>query len=366
MNEGEDGMRIAIYGLPCAGKSTLISEMGIAQAGSADEDAVIERHFAFPSENGFDIGFTEKDAERCDVFAYLDTAPEIILERIGQSEEHRPYRDMTAEGVTAWRDFEVSTLRSECFARGKEFIILDPRFDCVQEFLEGLLDGSILTSPQVSRMAADRILGSTDKHTIILCDGDRTLADIDLTLSLDLPMLMDLSHAFYGDRYTTFQFWLVYKLYGTLPQLGVKMREAADKVSLNKPLLDDLSKIDSYRVVITAGLEDLWSYAIEKTYAFSMAIGTDVGAVRNISQFAKGYIARYLREAGREVIALGDNMVDYRMLLEADRGYVIAHLKKNAPLQRTILNGSKLKQPSSNEIKFEGVEEVRSIHEDSD
>jgi len=360
-------MRVAIYGLPCAGKSTLISKMGLAvHPYGAEEDAVAERRFAFPSENGFDIVFMEQDAECFDVFAYLDTAPEIILERLGQSDEHRPYRDMTAEGIEAWRDFEVSSLRSECFARGKEFIILDPRFDCILEFLEGLLDGTILTSPEVSRMAADRILGSTDKHTIVLCDGDRTLADIDLTLSLDLPVLLDLRDAFYGDRYTTFQFWMVYKLYGTLPQLDEKIREAADKVPLNKPLLDDLSRIDSYRVVITAGLEDLWSLAIEKTDAFSMAIGTDAGAVRNISQFAKGYIARYLREAGREVIALGDNMVDYRMLLEADRGYVIAHLKKNAPLQSAVLNGSKLKQPSSNEIKFEGVEEVRSIYEDSD
>jgi len=57
--------------------------------------------------------------------------------------------------------------------------------------------------------------------------------------------------------------------------------------------------------------------------------------------------------------------VDYRMLMGADRGYVIAHQKKNPVLQKAVLGGTKLKQPASNEIKFEGVEIVSSIHKDA-
>ena len=350
-------MKIAIYGLPCSGKSTLISKIR-----GTDKDAIAEGHFSFPSDGGYTR--SPADSDSYDVIAYLDTAPEIILDRMRQSEENSTYSDLTPEDLVSWRDFEVSNLRSECFSEGKEFVILDPKFDKMQEFIEGLFSGNILTSPQVSRLAADRILQSTDKHTIILSDGDRTLSDIDLTLSLDLPRLMDLRDLFYGDRYTTFQFWYVYNIYREVPHLAEKMRKRSEDAHLNRPLLDDLSQIDSYRVVITAGLEDLWSYAIEDT-AFDMAIGTDVNAYRNMSQFGKAYIARYLKDAGREVIALGDNMVDYRMLLEADRGYVIAHQKKNPVLQKTVLNGTKLKQPASNEIKFEGVKTVSSIHEDA-
>ena len=54
------------------------------------------------------------------------------------------------------------------------------------------------------------------------------------------------------------------------------------------------------------------------------------------------------------------------MLLEANRGYAIAHQKKNPVLQKAVLGGTKLKQPASNEIKFDGVEIVNSIHEDAE
>ncbi len=391
-------MKMVIYGLPCAGKDTLISKIEFAThvKGSqwlneccggkfrsldpiqqnvlrkqfarfikeSTDNIVVDGHFAFPSEGGFTTVFTNDDADCYDVFAFLDTAPDVILKRIKQSEKNTIYSDLTVEEIRSWRDFEVNNLCSECYKMGKEFIILDPRYDCILEFLEGLFNGDILTSPEVSRIAADRILKSTDKKTIVLCDGDKTLSNTDLSLSLDLPRLIDLKEVFNGDRYTTFQFWVVYKIYRDLPQLDTKMREAAARVQLSRPLLDDLSKIDSYRVVVTAGLENLWAYAIKHSDLFEMAIGTDVGAIRNMSQFGKAFIVRYLHEAGRKVIALGDNMVDYRMLLEADQGYVIAHLKKNASLQRTLLDGSKLRQPSSNEIKFEGVKEVNSIHED--
>ena len=64
------------------------------------------------------------------------------------------------------------------------------------------------------------------------------------------------------------------------------------------------------------------------------------------------------------MIAVGDNVVDYYMLLEANRGYVVAHEKKNASLQTILLKGTDLKQPHSNQVKFDGVTEVNSIHED--
>jgi hypothetical protein len=367
-------MKIAIYGLPCAGKDALIHQLDFAtharlddlrkQCKDSDDDIIAGGCYSFPSENGYRKVFTEWEADCFDVFAYLDTAPEIILQRISSASRDCPYRGLTAEDLEQWRNFEVSNLRSECLRMGKEFLILDPKFDCLAEFLKGAFDGSILTSPQISRLAADRILSSADKHTIVLSDGDKTLTDYDLTRSLDLPILFDLRDVFYGDRYTTFQFWYVYRVYGKLPQLDEKMREAADAAVFNSPLIDDLSKIDAYRVVVTAGLEILWSYAAERTGIFGMAIGTDKEATRNMSQFSKALLVRYLREAGHEVIALGDNMVDYQMLKEADHGYIISHVKRNPVVQRTIVNDRGLKQPASNKDPFDGVPVVKSIHED--
>ena len=117
-------------------------------------------------------------------------------------------------------------------------------------------------------------------------------------------------------------------------------------------------------MIVTAGLEDLWSEAAVFSGVMDMAVGSKSNGHSNMSQLGKAFLCRYLREAGFEVIALGDNMVDYYMLKEADKGYVIAHAKKNATLQRTVLHGTVLKQPAYNQTKFEGVEEVNSIHED--
>ncbi len=168
-------MKMLIYGLPCAGKSTLISKIDFASHidGSAG-DIAIEKHFSFPSEEGYSITSSDNVSDSYDAVAYLDTAPDIILERMKQSEDYNRYSDLTEEDLVSWRDYEVTNLRSECFSKGKEFIILDPKFDKILGFLKGIFKGSILTSPQVAKLAADRILQSTDKHTIILSDGEGT------------------------------------------------------------------------------------------------------------------------------------------------------------------------------------------------
>ncbi|MBR2254848.1 MAG: hypothetical protein IJ856_03380 [Candidatus Methanomethylophilaceae archaeon] len=391
-------MRMVLYGLPCAGKDALVSQMDFvdrikesdwldAQSGggfinlspqerqelrrrfidiieTSPHDVAVNDCFSIPSENGFSQLFTKDDSRCYDVFVYIDLPAEVVLNGIAGYGKESPIPLMSVEDVLAWRDSEVSELQSTCMALGKEFIIFDPKFDPSLEFFKGLFEGRILTAPQVSRLAADRILGATDEPVILISDGDKTLADYDLTRSLEVPVLVDLIDVFRGDRYTTFQFWAVYRHYTDLPGLDQKKREAAEAVMFNLPLLNDLAQIHAYKVVVTAGSEDLWTYAAVKSGVFDMVIGADNDARRNMSRFGKALIVRYLREAGRHVIALGDEIVDFDMLEEADRGYMIAHLKRNASLQAAVSNGTKLKQPSSNEVKFDGVQVVDSIHGD--
>ena len=179
-----------------------------------------------------------------------------------------------------------------------------------------------------------------------------------------MPEELKVHKAFEGDRYTTYQFWKVRQPYATLNDLEDRYAPALANIHFDGSVLEDLSKIDGLKVIVTAGLEDLWSRAAVLSGVMDVAVGSKTNGLCNMSQLGKAYLCRYLRESGFEVIALGDNMVAYSMLMEASRGYTIAHAKKNATLQNTVKSGTKLRQPAYNQIKFEGVQEVVSIHED--
>ena len=393
-------MKFVLYGLPCAGKDYLLERMPFiehikgsewlnAQCGGKfremPEDKqnalrikfieyvkemdfrniIVDGHYAFPEGDGFRKAFTESDGDCYDVFVYLDTPVETIFNRIQDSEKNTIYSKLTQSDLQVWRDYEVDALFHEALVRGKEFILLDYDLDNIITFMSGMADGTIRTAPQVSRANADRVIEATGgKRRIILSDGDKTLTITDLTKSVPVPEELKVHGVFDGDRYTTYQFWRARQTHASLDDLDERYEQALSNVEFDEPILNDLSKIDGWKVIVTAGLEGLWQKAAELTGVMDMAVGSDPKGYSNMSQLGKAYFCRYLREAGFEVIALGYNMVDYYMLMEADRGYIIAHAKRNATLQSTVLSGTKLRQPSSNQTKFEGVEEVNSIHED--
>ena len=393
-------MKFVIYGLPCAGKDYLLSKMPFIQhikgsewlnahsdnrfrelPGKEQEDlrkqfvqsvnsietgnVIVDGHYAFPNGDSYRQAFTDSDGDCYDVFIYLDTPVETIHERIQGSDKNTIYSHLTISELQAWRDYEVSGLFEEVLRRGKEFILLDNDVDSIIRFMKGLADGSVLTAPQVSRMNADRVIdAAVGKRRIVLSDGDKTLTVEDLTKSVSMPEELKVHKAFEGDRYTTYQFWKVRQPYATLNDLEDRYAPALANIHFDGSVLEDLSKIDGLKVIVTAGLEDLWSRAAVLSGVMDVAVGSKTNGLSNMSQLGKAYLCRYLREAGFEVIALGDNMVDYYMLMEASRGYTIAHAKKNATLQNTVKSGTKLRQPAYNQIKFEGVQEVDSIHED--
>ncbi len=393
-------MRIAFYGLSCSGKDYLLSKMPFiehikgsewlnAHSGgrfrelSSDEQDILRRefigyirscsdtnvavdgHYAFPSEGGFDIAFTEADGDCYDVFAYLDTPSEIIRSRLQESEKNSRYAELSVEAIESWKQFEIEGLRRECLERGKEFLLLDGNIENVCCFIRGLVEGRILTAPQVAKRSADQILAASGSRLIVLCDGDKTATASDLTKKVfEYAGVSADNNVFSGDKYSTYQFWLSHRDIAPVENIRNFFGTIVENADVEDDLLKDLSMIDGFRVVVSAGLEELWKAVADRTGIFDMAIGSSIDVSSNISQLAKAFLVRYLHSAGREVIAVGDNVVDYYMLLEADKGYVVAHKKKNTSLQKLLLNGTVLKQPRSNEIKFDGVAEVNSIHED--
>lgn len=393
-------MKMVLYGLPCAGKDYLLSRLDLVRyvkgsewlnslcdnrfrelaegekvrlrkafiryvSAIESENVVVNGHYAFPKNGGYDVVFTEEDGECYDVFAYLDTPVEVVHERMQKSEKNAPYAGLSVGELQAWRDFEVDALFREALKRGKEFILLDDDLENALCFTNGLLEGEFSTSYEVAGYFAKSIAEAAgDRKRIILADGDKTLTVGDLTKSVSSEDELKAYKVFDGDRYTTYQFWKVHQIHRAMNDIEERFGQALAVAEFDRAVLDDLSQIDAFKVVVTAGLMDLWTGAAAMTGVMDMAVGSDTKAFDNMSQLGKAYLSRYLREKGYEVLALGDNMVDYYMLTEADRGYLIAHAKKNASAQRTVLGGTKLKQPKYNQIKFEGVAEVNSIHED--
>jgi phosphoserine phosphatase len=280
------------------------------QVSSMGSNIIVYAHLPPVGSGEAETFFRQYDRGLYDVFVYLDVDDDVVDDR---------------------RDSEILLLHSECLRLGKEFIIINRGYGLETEFLEGILDGSILTAPAAAREAADRIIGSSKGRRVVLSDGDDTLMDIDLTMSI-LEQSAPTRDPFSRRRYTTYQYWLAYRT-NEVPDIESAFERAVSNSSFVEPLMEDVSAIDALRVVVTGGIDDLWRRALDGREGFGTVAGSRADGTACMSQFAKVLLARYVRQAGIEVIALGDSMVDYYMLLEADRGFVIAHRKKNPSLQ---------------------------------
>ena len=148
-------MKIALYGMPCAGKSTLMDRITDAKVingsqelrricggsflelseeekhqvrikyteyinGLNDEVIVSDGHYSFMET----VAFTEADGELYDIFIYLYCSPENLKERYALSEKNGKFAGESIESLRQWQEFEINNLREECHRRNKDFCIL--------------------------------------------------------------------------------------------------------------------------------------------------------------------------------------------------------------------------------------------------
>lgn len=145
-------MKIALYGMPCAGKSTLMDRITDAKiingsqelrcicGGSFselseeekhqvrikyteyinalnDEVIVSDGHYSFMET----VAFTEADGDLYDIFIYLYCSPENLKERYALSEKNAKFAGESIESLRQWQEFEINNLREECHRRNKDF-----------------------------------------------------------------------------------------------------------------------------------------------------------------------------------------------------------------------------------------------------
>lgn len=148
-------MKIALYGMPCAGKSTLMDRITDAKVingsqelrricggsflelseeekhqvrikyteyinGLNDEVIVSDGHYSFMET----VAFTETDGELYDIFIYLYCSPENLKERYALSEKNGKFAGESIESLRQWQEFEINNLREECHRRNKDFYVV--------------------------------------------------------------------------------------------------------------------------------------------------------------------------------------------------------------------------------------------------
>ncbi len=364
-------MNIGLYGLPTSGKNTLIEKIidnklfHLPGSGTLKKlsksllfkefdktvesekiflrkefikyarqlnytNIIVDGHYSFMD----NVVYIQEDEKFYDIICYLDTAVNVVIERIQHSEKNRKFSNLSYEDINWWRNLEIENLKKYLFMADKEFIILDNNENDLVDFFTLIKNNNFVKSYDIARTICNNILLQCgNKDVIILTDCDKTLAKEDMTVKCfdytDKHM-NDLNNIFTDDAYSLYQFWKANKYFSIDSKL-LDMDSIISNINLNKELVDDikLSKKDNSNIFVaglTSGVYEVWAYINNKYNICDEIYGGNFtkDSTVLISDFVKGYIAKQLKKYGKKVIAIGDSMVDILMLLEADTGIIYA------------------------------------------
>ena len=193
-------MRIALYGLPCAGKTFLLQTINFCKvinggeelkkySGSISEKRAefllwlnseenknyfIDGHFQFIKNGNVETVFTNED-KIFDVFMYLYQEPSVIFDRILKSEKNQKYLPTTIESISLWQNDEISKLREICHKSNKDFYIIDDcknGYENLIPFCMDVLDG--FSNLDFAKRICNEI--NFDSKQVTLLDGDKTIS----------------------------------------------------------------------------------------------------------------------------------------------------------------------------------------------
>lgn len=349
-------MKYVLYGLPCAGKTTLMDELSIPVIHGSTElnrmasgrfsdlsDAekeelriryatqLSERNDIFISDGHYsffnDVVFTEADGNLYDVFLYLYCKPEIIAERLKNSDKNSQYASLSEERIRKWQVFEIDNLRNECHKRNKDFyVIRDIDSAGFQQFIDKLENG--YSSYGIALGIAEKIMSFYPKPCELhISDGDKTIIEQD---SFRVSTNNYVTHVFDDNCYTGYQSMLFSKETSSLNYDIEKLSE----IRLNKAVYDNIA--DKNYVVLSAGITKLWEKLADQ-FALKLAI-----ASTSVSADTKYYVVKLLQEKGYTIIAYGDSKNDYFMLRQADKGYLCIDSYFSRSLRTTDVSGISL------------------------
>lgn len=309
-------MKIGLYGLPCAGKTSLISKL--------DDSVISEKHYSFLE----DVVFTEEDGKLYDVFLYLYCTPHTILDRMLQSETNTKYAGLSSEVIKRWQDFEIASLRLECHKRDKDFYVIDDNETSESMFLDFIM---LLKSGFGSCQQAERIVQKIrsiypQPCELYVIDGDKTLIKQDSFRFC----CNGTTQVFDRNFYTGYQAFLFKQ---ELKEIKIE-KEKIEQLEWNDFIVEKIK--DKKKVILSSGIKELW-----EQIAFCKHF-TNVFADPMISADTKYYVIKQLRKSGYRIIAYGDSKMDLYMLQEADEGILVVGNRLSRSLRQECISGLKV------------------------
>ncbi len=343
-------MKIALYGLPCAGKSYLLEKLkksgqttfpvftgshlllereekfhslsptekkkvreNLALDLKEKENFYLDGHYAF----GEEIVFTPEDGNLFDVFCYLYLAPDLLEERMKVSEKNQKYLSLD---VKAWQEREIQGLRSYCHAHEKDFYVLDSpkeknEISSFLGFFHAIEEGYSCVS--FARREAEKIIKEKKGKSLVLTDGDKTLVKED-TSSFFFSYKTNI---FDGNFYTGYQQWMSYQ---------EQKKFSAEKVDIHSLTFCQEVKNQcppNQTIILTSGHSGVWE-KIAQDRGYTVLSGEEMCAD------TKYFITAFLQMAGKEVTAFGDSMNEYAMLKQANTGYLVK--KQDGTISRSL------------------------------
>lgn len=344
-------MKIALYGLPCAGKTTLLATVKelapvinggdelrkldgnieskrktLLEILKTKENYFIDGHYQFVKNGKTEIAFTTED-KIFDVFMYLYAPPKQILERLEKSQKNQKFLPITRNEISKWQNEEINSLRKICHKSNKDFYVIDDFKSDYKNFVpfcKDVLNG--FSNVSFARKIAEET--DFEEKEINLIDGDKTLTKYDTSKEI-LGFKTDI---FDNNFYTGYQFWIQDKI---IPK-KFNQNDAEEKIfelGINRRILESAKN----PVVISSGLSEIWTDIIGKK------LGIKTYAGKNISAETKYFAAKFLKQR-YFVTAYGDSKNDLFMLKEANKGFLVVNshlsrsLKKDEIGDLSILN----------------------------
>lgn len=349
-------MKFVLYGLPCAGKTTLLNGINIPVIHGSTElnklsggqfsnlseedknkirikyaENLFKRNDNFISDGHYsfenDIVFTEADGELYDVFIYLFCKPDIIMERLKHSSKNSQYSRLSANHILKWQNFEIEGLRKECHKRNKDFYVVNDisSFE-FQRFIDKLLDG--FSSYRLAENVIEQIKKIYPAPcSINICDGDKTII-IDDSFRICTDDYVTL--AYDGNFYTG---WQSLKFTAEVQELTYRL-EMLNNIRLNKMIYSRIAN-QNY-IILSSGIKLIWDKLSEKLDIENIIADT------LISADTKYFVVKLLRKQGYDVTAYGDGKNDLYMLREASKGYLFIGEHISRSLENTDLSGIEL------------------------
>lgn len=310
--------------------------------------AVVTGHALFWPEGGqpTDV-YTEDDLATFGHIIYLDVPSHVIAQRRADDLE-RARTCFTVEHLGEWQAREKALLRRLCLSHGILFTVLGSSGSNAlsAESSEIIRDFRFLTDEQNVLQVTERLNwaledGAVKANTVLLVDGDRTLAAEDTgdlfwrniaTSKHDTGPLKKLFSGPLGYSSDAFrQANRFYEEAGSDDDFHKLCTTVASQVTVYPEfitILKQAKKCNSVRIIVlTCGLAAVWEQVLERAGFGGIAV---LGGGRRADQAVvmtpevKGSLVRHLQKTHRcKVVTFGDSPLDVPMLARADEAIVV-------------------------------------------